>query len=224
MCLPRADELECVSTKIIFIRHCTPYDPCESPPGCLNGWTDVALSQEGQAQAALLAERVRSAGCAFSGLYASPLRRAADTARAISSHCAIPIRFRTELKEINCGVLDGLPIDRVKALHPRLWEENFSQQNEHFRWPGGESYVELRRRCIEVVEETARLHDGEAVVMVTHAGVISQVLGYINGLSPAQWQLFRPDYGSLTEVTWEKGLGRLIAFDDRSHFERAKPE
>jgi broad specificity phosphatase PhoE len=122
-----------------------------------------------------------------------------------------------ELQEIDCGVLDGLPLEDVKQRFPLLWERNLRQQDEHFRWPGGESYHEFRCRCLRAVRLLARRHAGARVAVVTHAGVISQILGTIAGTSAAQWERFRPGNAAVTELEWRKGSATLVRFDDCTH-------
>jgi len=59
----------------------------------------------------------------------------------------------------------------------------------------------------------SRAHTGQRVVVVTHAGVISQMLGSQAGARPAQWQLFRPAPASVTVVCWRGRAGTLLHFD-----------
>ena len=70
-----------------------------------------------------------------------------------------------------------MPISEVQQRYPKLWEENEAQQNENFSWPDGETYRRFRRRVLRVVNAIARRHEGQRVLVVTHAGVINQVLG-----------------------------------------------
>jgi alpha-ribazole phosphatase/probable phosphoglycerate mutase len=55
------------------------------------------------------------------------------------------------------------------------------------------------------------------VLVVTHAGVISQILGALRGVRPARWEPLRPGNASLTSVTWQGDGGELLRFDDREH-------
>ena len=52
---------------------------------------------------------------------------------------------------------------------------------------------------------------------MTHAGVVSQILGALEGLSPACWELYRPVNTALTEVAWGWGSGVVVTFDDHAH-------
>lgn len=87
-----------------------------APGAAMSGWTDTPLSPEGRRQAVALEGAPR-----FAALYASPLRRALDTARALARLAAGEIRIEPDLREICCGALEGWDVDEVRARHPALW-------------------------------------------------------------------------------------------------------
>jgi alpha-ribazole phosphatase/probable phosphoglycerate mutase len=107
-----------------------------------------------------------------------------------------------------------LPIRQVQQCYPREWAQNESQSDPEFRWPGGESYREFRERVLGAMERIATYHHPARVLVVTHAGVISQVVGWVNGESPARWEPFRPRNTSVTEMRWHAGQAELVSFDD----------
>lgn len=181
----------------------------------MSGWTDVPLSERGRREARALGRRFDQ-GFGFQAAYSSPLERARETARiSMGAHRAL--RVVDDVREIHCGEVDGMPVELVKARYAALWAENLRQDNDDFRWPGGESYRELRARVLTAVGAIAAAHPGQRVLVFTHAGVISQVLGFLHGTRPARWEAFRPSNGSLTEVDWENDHGALFGFDDHAH-------
>lgn len=205
-------------TQLILIRH--GHTASNSAAGAqLSGRTDVPLSDRGRDEVRRLRERLRWMP-PFAAIYASPLRRAHDTALALVDAGCGPLHVCAGLQEIDCGVLDGSPLDEVKRRVPDLWAANLRQDDERFRWPGGESYREFRCRCLRTVRTVVRAHRGERVALVTHAGVVSQLLGAIDGLSPARWERYRPTNTALTVVEWERGAGRIVTFDDHAHLSR----
>ncbi len=182
----------------------------------MSGWADVPLSPLGRAQARAL--RPRLAGGRFAAIYTSPLDRARETAAlAAPGRSLIPCGA---LREIHCGEPDGLPIEEVKRRYAALWEANLRQDDEDFRWPGGESYRDFRARCAGAARRIAATHLGGRVLVFTHAGFISQVVGAVRGASPARWECFRPGNGSITVVDWEGDRGALVHFDDHEHLRR----
>ena len=185
----------------------------------LTGWLDAPLSALGWAQAERLCARL-AGGPRPDALYASPLRRARDTAEVLATALGLSPRLLGSLREIDCGRLDGLPLAQVKRRHPELWRRNLAQQSDAFRWPGGESYREFRARALRAVGRIARQHRGGRVVIVTHAGVITQVLGALHRVPAARWSAFVVGNASITEVRWSGSTGTLLRADDRRHLGR----
>ena len=182
----------------------------------MSGWHDVSLSATGRHEIALLARRLERER-SIAAIYSSTLRRAADTAAAIASAIRLPITYLPELREINCGEVDGHEIEQVKREYPLLWEENLRQDDSDFRWPRGESYREFRIRCLTGIRMIAADHAGSQVVAVTHAGVISQIIGYVQGMSPARWEACRPATASVSVLEWQDQSATVLSFNDRSH-------
>jgi alpha-ribazole phosphatase/probable phosphoglycerate mutase len=203
-----------VPTRLTLIRHGHTVSN-SGGTSLLSGRTDVPLSARGREEVRRLVERLRGTP-PFTVVYSSPLQRAYDTAAALAGAGLGPLRACEGLQEIDCGSLDGLPVAEVQRRFPEVWAANMRQDDERFRWPGGESYREFRDRCLRTVRTIAHAHRGARVALVTHAGVVSQLLGAIGGLSPARWERHRPANTALTEV-WGRGGGAVLTFDDHDH-------
>jgi alpha-ribazole phosphatase/probable phosphoglycerate mutase len=182
----------------------------------MSGWTDLPLNPTGLQQRERLHRRFL-AEKEIEAIYSSPLQRARSTATAIAEATGLMPRFDPDLREIHCGEVDGQPIAFVKQRFPELWNLNLSQLDDQFRWPAGESYREFRERCVRALDRIAEAHAARRVILVTHAGVVTQVLGAIHGLRPARWEPFRPENTSLTEIHWQAGAGELLSFNDHRH-------
>jgi broad specificity phosphatase PhoE len=153
----------------------------------------------------------------FAGFYASPLQRTYYTASAAPDYLLPHLRLLNSLKEIHCGVVEGLSLERVQAGYRDYWQRNLLQTDEGFRWPGGETYRRFRIRVLRAVDAIARSHRGARVLIITHAGVVNEILGTIHGQSAARWENFRPRNASLTTVWWAEGTGEVESFDDTKH-------
>lgn len=210
------------STRLVLIRHGHTAANSGSAVLRMSGWTNFPLSDLGRRQAEALSRRLAAEAPALSALYASPLQRASDTARAFTG--LGEIRYLEDLREIGCGEVDGWPVSRVQERYPDLWEANRRQDDPDFRWPEGESYRELRDRSLAALGRIAAAHPGQRVAVVTHAGVLCQAIGWLHGTSPAEWSRFRPGNCSFSEVEWAGECGTVLTFDDRSHLEEVNPE
>ena len=207
-------EFGSLALRLLFIRHAhTSGNGGVGSHAVLQGRTDLPLSARGQEEVRLLRLRLRCES-RFDAIYSSPLRRAVETAAPLNN--LGELHLCSNLQEIDCGMLDGIPLEQVKREHPDLWASNLRQKDEQFRWPGGESYHEFRSRCLSAVAGLAARHDGY-VAVVTHAGVISQVLGALAGKSSAEWEPFRPGHTALTELLWTVHGVKVLRYDDRAH-------
>jgi broad specificity phosphatase PhoE len=180
----------------------------------LCGTLDVSLSSTGRAELdALLRRRPRADSPA--ALFTSPLKRATEVARQLGRAWGVEAAPADWAREIDCGDLEGMPLEHLKRDFPELWSRNEAQAEDTFAWPGGETYRGFRSRVLTGLEEAAGRYPGGRVVIVTHAGVVSQVLGVVKGRPPCVWQPDRPRPLTATEVAWENGAPRaVLSFND----------
>src|SRR5919108_1514948 len=204
------------ATALVLVRHGHVADNDAGGHARLCGWAAPPLSPLGRWQSRRLADRLL-AEPAIAALYASPLRRAKQTAGAVAGAFGLRPRLRRGLREIGCGTIDGWRLAEVEQRYPDLWAANQAQEDEAFRWPGGESYRAFRARALSIVRRIAAAHPGERVVIVTHSGPITQIVGALAGTSAARWEAFRTANASLTEIHWQGDTGVLVRFDDRRH-------
>jgi broad specificity phosphatase PhoE len=204
-----------VPATLIFLRHAA-IECSSNGKSLLCGSFDAPLSAAGQLQVERVRRRLQTEP-PIDRLYSSPLRRSLATAEAAPDSLLHSLCLLKALAEIDCGAVEGMPLDDVQQRYPEYWRRNEAQEDEMFCWPGGETYGEFRTRVRRAITSIAQLHLGRRVLIVTHAGVINQVLGTISGQSAACWKNFRPGYASLTQVAWENGHGSIERFDDCSH-------
>lgn len=164
-------------------------------------------AQEGnEAQARELAAAL--AAVPLEAVYTSPLARAVVTAEAVGrEHGLVPIEL-TELREIEFGEVEGLAFDQF----PRELQEKLLTQPLAVRFPGGETYAELRERVCRALADIVAAHRDQAVAVVTHAGAIRAALSAWLGI--ADEAIFRIDQraAAVNVVDWLDGvpLVRLV--------------
>jgi broad specificity phosphatase PhoE len=205
-CLPSA-------TTFILVRHGQSTGNLSSGT-LMGGWTDLPLTERGSWEASTLASRLLDEQRP-SAIFSSPLQRAAQTAVLLGERLSIePVVLEPALREIGCGEVDGWPVRRVQERYPDAWANNSKQTDPDFRWPGGESYREFRERVLCAMAAIARRYPAQRVLVVTHAGVVSQLIGWVRGENPARWDAFRPRNATVTELRWSETSGEVVRFDD----------
>lgn len=190
---------DAVTTTLVLIRHAE-----SDARQRLCGSFDAPLSAAGRAQVERLCRRA-AARSRPAALYASTLTRARDVAVALASLWHIEPALDDAVREIHCGTFEGMHLHEIQRQYPELWARNEAQADDDFAWPGGESYAAFRARTIAGISRIASRHPGQRVAIVTHAGVISQVLGTIKGRPAAAWEHDRPQPLTATEVAWANG-------------------
>lgn len=171
------------------------------------GSSDEPLAEAGVRQAESLAAALAS--LPVSTVYTSPLRRAEETARRIAVARNVPLRLEERLREQSFGSWEGLTraetLERDRDLLLR-WEADLGSAP-----PGGESLVSVRERVLALVNDLARDHPREWVVLVSHVGPIKALLCDALGapLSTARRMFLDP--GTLSVVDWgERPVVRLF--------------
>lgn len=141
-----------------------------------------------------LAHRVREH--APDAVYTSPLERARRTAAAIGPAVVVDERLR----EIDFGEVAGLGFDE---LPPDLQTALLTEPTRT-RFPGGETYPELRDRIVAALDEIAARHGVAAVV--SHAGPIRAALAtYLLMDERALWRIDQ-SLGALNVVEFVEGV------------------
>jgi alpha-ribazole phosphatase len=150
-----------VALRLVLIRHA---EPEASAKGRCYGKLDVGLSEYGRRQMARVAEALESVS--FDAVYASPRRRARESADIVASDVVVDER----LGEIDFGELEGLTYEEAAKQYPYVYEQWMERPTE-VTFPGGESFEEMRQRVVEAIDRIRADHREQTVAIVSHGGV-----------------------------------------------------
>lgn len=177
--------MRAVETTFLLIRHA---ESLWNASGRWQGHGDPPLSPRGRGQAARLAARLAAELAAERPqlLFASDLRRAAQTAAALAAALALPVRPDPRLRELDVGAWTGLTREQIgRAAGPRL--ARFDAGELDLRPGGGETRRELGRRARSALAAIAAEHPGRRIAVVTHQGVVRALLPDAQ-LAHCQWR------------------------------------
>lgn len=167
----------------------------------MQGQLDTDLSDLGRMQAVAAAEVLAKRQPLL--IVSSDLRRALDTALALSERAGLPVSVDTRLRETHLGDWQGMTHFEVDEIAPgaRLaWRDDA-------RWAphGGESRIDVAERSLPVV---ADLVAGQAewgvdeadrpVVLVAHGGLIAALTAALLRLPVDNW----PILGGMGNASW----------------------
>ncbi len=200
-------------TRLLLVRH---GQSLANARQTLEGWGDSPLSEQGQQQAALVAERLLHFR-PIAALYTSPLRRAAQTAAIIGQRLGLEPIPHDELRELNMGRMDGTSRDWLRRHHPLLGAR-WLADDLNLRMPGGESLGEHRERALAALRDITARHPDETVVVVSHGGTLATWLLHAQPELGVRWSLASQlANGGLTILDWRDGKGEVVALNEKEH-------
>ncbi len=144
-------------------------------------------------------------------IYASPLKRAAETAQIIAGRVGVPVQFDEDLMEWNNGVLAGMLFSEAAVRYP--YPEGGRKPHESV--PGGETDIAFRARAESVWAKIFyQTGDDQRVALVAHGGIVAQLFQCFLKLpmQPNIW-LVTGDTGMHLWKT--KGTTRWVVFSNR---------
>lgn len=165
------------------------------------------LSDEGRRQAEAVAQRIAKLR-KVAATYTSPIERARETAAPIAKSCRLALRVEQGLNECDPGQWTGLPLKQVRRKPEwRLVRHHPSG----FRFPGGESIVEMQTRITEAVARLVERHPGEVIVAVSHADPIKAVIAHALGLHLDLFQRIVVAPASITAIAYGPDAPLVLA-------------
>ena len=178
------------------------------------GHLDSPLTEKGIAQAQALAQRLAQEE--FTALYSSDLGRAVQTAQIIAAVTGHQIVTDTRLRERNLGIFQGLNGDEIKEKFPEEYRFHRSLGPDYVI-PRGESVKQQVERNIVCLCEIAAKHAGEAILVVTHGGVLSGLFRHTFSIPFSAARRFEFMNASLNVFNYENGSWFLQTWGDVSH-------
>lgn len=205
------------TTRFYLIRH---GETQWNREGRYQGATDIELSEEGKAQAELLAKRFQY--MPLDAIYVSPLKRAMRTAEAVGKATGITPIVDEHFKEINFGEWEGYSIPELTEKYGESYTKFFENPFQN-PFPGEGSFDKVRERSVAGFEALLEKHQGENVAIVSHGGLLRVMLVGIMGMDI---NFYRKTWMTNTSITtvevMENGKRLLMTLNDKAHLEMAE--
>jgi 2,3-bisphosphoglycerate-dependent phosphoglycerate mutase len=190
---------------LLVIRHALPLRVA-SPDGTP---ADPSLSDTGRRQADRLAAWLASER--LDAVYASPMRRARETAMPLASGRGFEIGLDAGLVELDHRADTYVPMEELKLENREAW----------LALVKGGLYanidvVAFRRGVVATFESIIRAHPGGRVAVVCHSGVINAFAAHVLGIEAPIF--FDPDYTSIQRFLAASSGERMVAsLNERAH-------
>ena len=175
------------------------------------GRADPELSEDGQMQAELLAGYLESEY--LDAVYASPLKRAQETARPLAGQRDVEIITCAGVAEWDQNSAEYIPVEELKATNDPRWQAMLDGS-----WDSDESVEDFRDRTLIAIESIISDHGGERVAIVCHGGVINGYLSEVLDLRDFARAFFYPNYTSIHRVAAaSSGERSIVTINETSH-------
>jgi broad specificity phosphatase PhoE len=174
-------------TRLLLVRHAEPEDDAR---GRCYGRLDVGLSARGRTHAR------RLSGLPCDVVYTSPRRRARETAAALGDALV-----DERLRELDFGELEGRTFDEIALERPELYRR-WMEEPTRVRFPGGESFDDLRTRACAALADIRAEHEGDVAAVVTHGGIVRAGLAEALGLPSERIFALDVGYCRISVIDW----------------------
>lgn len=162
---------------------------------------DPPLSQQGRAQAEAVAAWLD--GEPFDALYASPLRRARETAEPLARAQDLRVRVEPDVIELDYESDRYVPLEELKAEDPEAWRALLTAEGYD-----GVDLPAFRRRVVGALERIIDRHQGGRVAVACHGGVVNAWASHLLGLQEPLF--FEPSYTSISRFLAARSGERSI--------------
>jgi broad specificity phosphatase PhoE len=192
-----------MTTEMILIRH--------GYTVRVNGdYLHAPLTPLGRQQAEQTGQHLFANHLPIDALYASPVRRAYETATIISSKIKkIPI-LRKGIREVEGFELPALALYEMASIFDPVEDYLDDRAGKSIRWP-------IQSRISKVLLNILETHPNQRVVIVVHTGVISSVLAWYFPEQRIKWWLHTVGNCSLTRLAVDDGSVKILGIDETKH-------
>jgi probable phosphoglycerate mutase len=163
-------------TTIFLVRHGQTTSTGIVLPGRAPG---LHLSAKGREQADNVAQRFAAMKSPPTSLYASPLERARETAAPIAKALGLKTQRNAGVIECDFGKWTGKKLALLSAKPEWRAVQNAPST---FRFPDGESFLEMQTRMWDALTALHETHPGKSIIVVSHADPIKAVVAMAQGI------------------------------------------
>jgi phosphoserine phosphatase len=188
-------------------------------PERFRGRADLALTETGQRQAALLARRI-TAHWAPNAIYTSPLQRCVATGAAIAGACGMASEPLGGFSDIDYGAWQSLTYREARAKDPDLFAAWFATPQQ-VEFPHGESLQKVAARTASVLRLLLSRHAAATLVLVGHDSVNRVLLTQLLDMPLSAYWRFAQHPCCINEIEITGSSVQLRRMNDTAHLDSA---
>ena len=178
-----------------------------------HGSTDTPLNEFGNDQARRLGRYFHKI-MTPDVIYASPLQRAHNTAKAIADTHLLDINLDPRLQEFCLGDWEGVKFEQLSISHDK---EGRLYSDPEFCPPNGESQHMVRNRMVAAIDEILHKHHEQNVVLVSHGVALGIALSHFLHQDTTRWLHYTHLNTAFSELCPTKRS--LLSFNQTDHYD-----
>ena len=148
----------------------------------------------------------------ISRIYSSPIERALNTAQIVGNELNLECKVDERLTELEMGKFTGISYDKIFAEHGNVFLK-FYQENSTIAEHGVETFSNVKKRILDMVDFCTQNHNGENVLLVTHMDPIKAMVSTVMDLKPESIYELIIRNASLTIIKQEEGKFSISAIN-----------
>lgn len=205
--------------EILFIRHGETQWNVDKR---LQGHLDIGLNREGLRQASALGRKLLNEP--LDAIFASDLRRATDTAKAIAMVHGLQVQLEPGLRERCFGAFEGLSHPEIEERYPPAFAA-WKRRDLDARYPCGQFNAEtLREFAVRVLTCVTRLAESDdtyrKIAIVTHGGVLDTMYRHVHKLPYEHPRDFLVLNASINRLSLDGDEFRILEWADVAHLDK----
>ncbi|SFD43518.1 histidine phosphatase family protein [Clostridium uliginosum] len=181
----------------------------------LQGSKDSPLTDNGILQAKKLRDRLKNEKIDI--IYASPIKRALDTANIIAEPNNIPIVTCNELKEVHFGEFEGKVIGELSKPGEANFLMEMFKGNQEVKGPNGETLLDVQKRAFRILDNILEKEESKTILIVAHGMTLKVLMSYFEDFESD----LKGVYGqtSLTKIIRDEDKFNVLFKNDITHTE-----
>ena len=136
----------------------------------------IQLTETGITQAENIGKFLQSFN--ISHIYSSPIERAKHTAQIVAKHNSVDYSIDKRLIELEMGKFTKMPYDDLFTKYGNVFLK-FYENSPEISENRVETFSQVQKRVLDIVDFVSKKHKGENVVLVTHMDPIKAMISTI---------------------------------------------
>ena len=213
-----SDSIPADTCWMVLVRHGATEQNLARPTVLQGSGIDGPLAAIGCEQAAMTAKFLRH--YRFDAAYASPMRRAQETAEIITALHGLPITPVPQIVEADVGRWLGRDWDSIAAEEPEAYRLHLEDPSVH-PYPEGESATDVQNRAVPALVHLMQQNLGRRILVVAHNIVNRVMVAHLHHIPLRHMRAIRQDNCSINLIRLRGEETELVTANATFHLEPA---